>query len=98
MVDVESLDGILKFVGGGTIATGLIIILYGGMKADPWWVFARYHAETVQLLTSRIDQIINERDARIAELTRERDEFRDLLWKAVQVSEWMVQRRKGGPE
>lgn len=85
--DPGSLENLLKLVGGGALASLLFIILWGGWKKEPWWVFARHHDEVVKLLTAHIARL----EQRIADLTEERDQHLNLVLKTVHVAERMVE-------
>lgn len=57
-----------SLLNSGGLLAGLILVLFGGWKSNPWWVFGREFR--------RIEQ--------------ERDHWRDLAWKGVNVTEKAV--------
>jgi hypothetical protein len=64
-----------SLLNSGGLLAGLILVLFGGWKANPWWVFGREFR--------RVEQ--------------ERDHWRDIAWKGVNVTEKAVDAAAGGP-
>jgi hypothetical protein len=59
---------VYSLLNSGGLLAGLILVLFGGWKRDPWWVFGREFR--------RVEE--------------ERDRWRDVAWKGVNVTEKAV--------
>lgn len=89
-----SLDTVLKLIGGGSVASILLSILYGGWKKNPWWLFATSHERIIGVIEKAAAEAIAIRDRRIAEQDAELRETRKLVYQLLGVTKNVIESKK----